>query len=209
MSESTLTTHRVELLLAELRAGRTEARGELLQAACHRLEAIARKLKRTFPQVGRWEQTEDVLQNASLRLYQALAEVRIESPVHFFRLAALQIRRELIDLARRYDGPQGLGRNHASQRRAAAGESTPLPAAFEAGDTTHNPERIAAWAEFHEAIDSLPPAEREVTELLWYHELSQQEAAELLAVDERTVRRRWRSARLALHERLQGELPIG
>jgi hypothetical protein len=28
-----------------------------------------------------------------------------------------------------------------------------------------------------------------------------------LAVDERTIRRRWRNARLALHEKLQGELP--
>ena len=60
---------------------------------------------------------------------------------------------------------------------------------------------------FHEAIDKLPEREREVTELIWYHGMSQQDAAEALEVDERTVRRRWRSARLALSQLLVGVMP--
>jgi RNA polymerase sigma factor (sigma-70 family) len=206
MSEATITTERVERLLADLRAGNAEARGELLEAACNRLTAITRKLKRTFPKVSRWEQTEDVLQNASLRLYQSLADVPIENPVHFFRLAALQIRRELIDMSRRYDGPQGMGRKHYSHRVGASDAPTPSPA-FDAAESTYNPNKVAEWAEFHEAIEQLPEPEREVTELIWYHEMSHKDAADLLAVDERTIRRRWRNARLALHEKLQGELP--
>ena len=44
----------------------------------------------------------------------ALGEVRPPTAADFFRLAAVQIRRELLDLARRYSGAHGLGANHAS-----------------------------------------------------------------------------------------------
>jgi DNA-directed RNA polymerase specialized sigma24 family protein len=40
-----------------------------------------------------------------------------------------------------------------------------------------------------------------------YQGLSQAEAAELLGVAERTVKRRWQTARRKLHEALQGEVP--
>lgn len=206
MSESTISTCRVEQLLAELREGRLEARGELLEAACNRLMALTRKLKRSFPQVGRWEQTDDVFQNASLRLYQAMADVEIESALHFYRLAALQIRRELIDLARRYDGPRGLGRNHLTQRVEPRDDSNLQPP-YEAVQTTYDPRKVVQWGEFHQAIEQLPEPEREVTELIWYHDMSHKEVAQLLLVDERTIRRRWRNARLALHGKLQGEMP--
>lgn len=205
MSESTIAASRVEMLLQELHEGRQEARGELLQATADRLTALTRKLKRSFPRVGRWEQTEDVFQNASMRLYQAMADTEIKDPLHYFRLAALQIRRELIDLARRYDGPQGIGRNHFSAR-VNPSEETKQPA-FDSAEATYDPAAVAQWAEFHEAIEALPEDQREITELLWYHAMSQEDAASLLNVDVRTVRRRWRAARMALHERMQGGLP--
>jgi DNA-directed RNA polymerase specialized sigma24 family protein len=39
-------------------------------------------------------------------------------------------------------------------------------------------------------------------DLLWYQGLSQDEAAQALGVDVRTVKRRWREARLTLHQTL-------
>jgi DNA-directed RNA polymerase specialized sigma24 family protein len=44
-------------------------------------------------------------------------------------------------------------------------------------------------------------------DLLFYQGLQQAEAAAVLGVSERTVKRRWQSARLALHEALGGRLP--
>ena len=49
--------------------------------------------------------------------------------------------------------------------------------------------------------------EREVFDLLWYHGLTQDEAAALIGVSVRTVKSRWRSARLRIAEALGGELP--
>ncbi|MDB5351628.1 MAG: polymerase subunit sigma-70 [Planctomycetota bacterium] len=52
---------------------------------------------RDYRRLGRWEQTDDICQNASMRLWNALKAARPATPAEFHRLAALQIRRELID----------------------------------------------------------------------------------------------------------------
>jgi RNA polymerase sigma-70 factor (ECF subfamily) len=53
----------------------------------------------------------------------------------------------------------------------------------------------------------MPDDEREVFDLLWYQGLTQVEAAAVIGVTDRTVKSRWRSARLRLHEALGGQLP--
>jgi RNA polymerase sigma-70 factor (ECF subfamily) len=60
------------------------------------------------------------------------------------------------------------------------------------------------WSEFHEAIERLPDNEREVFELLWYHELPQEEVANLVGLSVRQVKRIWRAAKLRLHDELRG-----
>jgi RNA polymerase sigma factor (sigma-70 family) len=54
------------------------------------------------------------------------------------------------------------------------------------------------WGDFHDKVEALPDEEREVVELLWYQDLPQHEAAEVLGVDPSTVKRRWRAARQKL-----------
>ena len=96
----------------------------LVSLACNRLTPPARKMLRGYPGVARWEQTDDVLQDASLRLCRALENLVPESPRSFFNLAAVQIRRVLIDLARHYYGPQGTG---ATMRAGGPGRTTHRP----------------------------------------------------------------------------------
>ena len=190
-----------------LRLGDASARDELLAHASERLTRLTRKMLRDFPGVHRWEQTDDVLQNASLRLCRALGEVQPPTAADFFRLAAMQIRRELLDMARRYSGSHGLGAHHAS----VAGKG-PVPGDDSAGgpnptDTTYDPDRLAAWSDFHRQAEALPPEEREAFDLLFYQGLSQAEAAAILGISERTIKRRWQSARLRLVQKLGGQMP--
>ncbi len=206
MADAGATTTRIQSRLDRLRAGDDSARDELLTVACERLGRLARKMLRSYPGVGRWEQTDDVLQNATMRLCRALDQVKPETVRSFINLAAVQIRRELIDLARHYDGPQGQGRHHAS-RAGREGDVASAPGPPERADETDDPARLAGWTEFHERAGALPDPEREVFDLLWYQGLSQAEAADLLGVTERVVKYRWRSARLRLHELLGGRLP--
>jgi RNA polymerase sigma-70 factor (ECF subfamily) len=203
MTDSTRQTARIEKCIAQLQQGDEFARGELLNLACDRLTRLTRSILRDFPGVARWEQTDDVFQNASLRLYQALNDVELTDPRHFFRLAALQIRRELIDLARHYQGPQGMGAKHQTQFVDSGNDAAPV--SHEPSEATHDPSRVAEWQEFHSRVEQLPDQEREVFDLLWYHELPQEQVASMLDVSVRTVRRRWRSARLMLHNVLTGK----
>ena len=99
-------------LLERLRAGDVSARSSLIALAQGRFAALARAMLRRYPHVRRWEETDDLLQAALVRLHRSLAEVRPEDVPHFDNLAATQIRRELIDLARSYHGPEGIGANH-------------------------------------------------------------------------------------------------
>ena len=204
MPESENQTTLVQGWIDRLRAGDPSARDALLACAIDRLERLTRKMLKGFPGVHRWEQTDDVLQNAILRLSRALRDVTPPSSRDFFRLAAVQIRRELIDLARHHSGPQGLGANLISNLGGDASASL-NPA--DHADVTYDPSRLAEWTEFHRQVEALSDAEREVVDLLFYQGLQQAEAAAVLGVSERTVKRRWQSARLALHEALGGRLP--
>lgn len=200
MSES--STIPLQRCLDRLRAGDVTARDEVLEWAAERLQRLTRKMLNDFPGVRRWEETGDVLQNAMLRLCRALSAVSPATPRDFFRLAALQIRRELIDLSRYYYGPEGTGANHASAAE------TPDPATpVDRAELTWESSRLAEWTDFHEQAGSLPDDEREVFDLIWYQGLPQEEAAAVVGVSLKTIARRWRAARLKLHEALGGRLP--
>src|SRR5213078_2084837 len=111
-----LTTRHMVRCLERMRGGDAKARDELLNHVCDRMRRLTRKMLRGFVNVKRYAETDDVLQNALLRLLRSLATV--------------QIRRELIDLARHYYGPHGQGAHHAS---------TPPPAADESGPRRNEP----------------------------------------------------------------------
>src|SRR4051794_30107707 len=95
------------MLLRQAHAGDSAALDALLRHTGDRLTRLAHRMLGEFPRVRRWTETADIVQNASLRLVQALRAVQPDSPRAFFALAALQIRRELIDLARHFHGPNG------------------------------------------------------------------------------------------------------
>jgi RNA polymerase sigma factor (sigma-70 family) len=206
MADASSLSVRIQAWLDRLRGGDAAARDELLNCACERLRQLAQQMLKSYPKVRRWEQTDDVLQNALLRLHRSLGQMTVEDARSFYRVAALHIRRELLDLVKHYYGPLGHGANHASDPgKAAPGGSSATPA--EPADLSHEAGRLAAWGEFHEQIEQLPEEEREVFDLLWYQGLTQAEAGEVLGVSERTVKRRWLSARMQLRDALHGELP--
>src|SRR5207302_728829 len=119
-------------LLARAQAGDSAARDDLIRRCSRRLELLTRKMLRGYPAVRRWEETGDVFQNAAVRLVRALSAVTPTSTREFFGLAAEQIRRELVDLARLYRGPQGPGRllvhSPAPSQSGQPGFDPPAPA---------------------------------------------------------------------------------
>lgn len=202
MSDDIPQTTQMVLWLERMQAGDLGAREELLRHVGGRLERLTRKLLQDYPRVKRYEQTDDVLQRATLRLLGALREVQPTSTRDFFGLASLQIRRELLDLARHYYGPEGEGAHHASLPGDRSGAVMP-----EKADPADDPSRLAAWCEFHEKVKLLANEQHEVFALLYYQGLTQAEAAVILKVTVRTVQRRWQSSLLSLHDLVQGAWP--
>ena len=176
--------------------GDSPAQESLLQHACDRLLRLTRKMFHGFPDLRRWEGTDDVFQNSMVRLHKALAEVQVESVRHFFNLAAVQVRRELIDLARHHYGPEGDGANHHTDGRPADDQGGVL------SERADEPDDLSRWSGFHALVTKLPDEELEAVNLLYYEGLTQDEAARVLDISVRTLKRRWQSAKLKLHEEL-------
>ena len=63
-----------------------------------------------------------------------------------------------------------------------------------------------AFEALYQQIEALPDKEREVVDLLYFHGLDQSEAAAILGVTERSVRRYWTAARLKLLQALPNPL---
>lgn len=198
MSESTYVV--ISKLIEDLKRGDDEARGELIECAQRRMDQLTRRMLKEFGRVHRWEHTSDVRQNASLRLWKALRDVTPPTAADFFRLAAVEIRRELIDTARHYFGPEGMGANQESWPKKASA-STSLGLVDPVAEET-DAEQLASWTEFHESVEKLPDEERAAYDLLWYQGLPQKEAARLLGISVWTLRRHYRHAKLRLHRRL-------
>jgi RNA polymerase sigma factor (sigma-70 family) len=199
MSDSSVNTTQLHGWVERLRAGDAAAANELVRAVTARLERLARKMLRGFPNVRLHAQTDDVLQSALMRLLRGLREVSLASMRDFYNLAAGMLRRELLDLARHY---ARANRHGAAARGGPAPDDSAAPAeaaapAAPAGD-------LERWTQFHEEVEKLPVEEREVVGLIFYHGWGQAEVAELFGVTVRTVQRRWGSALLKLH-RLLGE----
>jgi len=163
---------------------------KLLEHASERLRALSRKSLRGFPRLASLVQTDDVLQEALLRLHSSLNKVRPSSLRGFFGLAAIQIRRNLIDLTRHLLGPEGYGTHVRTGPISQENE----PIVIEAVDR---------WICFNDLIDTLPAEEREVVDLQFVHSMTQEEVSELLGISLSTVKRRWISARLKLGTLIQ------
>src|SRR5258708_8752397 len=109
MGDSNSRSAILQQLLPRAVTGDEAAMEALLRHCGDRLTILTRRMLGDFQRLRRWVETDDVLQSALVRLLGALRSVRPQTPRDFFSLASLQIRRELIDLARHFYGRQCIG----------------------------------------------------------------------------------------------------
>jgi RNA polymerase sigma factor (sigma-70 family) len=189
--------------LARLAAGDLSARDRIIELCSDRLRHLAHRMLARFPNVRRWDDTDDVFQAVAMRLHRTLGQLTIDSPRAVLALAATEVRRELIDLARKHSGPESYAANHGTNifpgsTTAAERHIDRLPAP----DST-----LDRWTIFQEAVERLPPESREVFQLVWFLGVDQKTIATLLDCSERTVKTRWREARETVKTALGGQSP--
>jgi RNA polymerase sigma factor (sigma-70 family) len=151
----------------------------LLDRSVQRLHQLcATLLHRNYPRLTRPPlnlQSDEMLSLLVERLLKALREARPTTVRQFFALAGQHTRWELNDLARRLD----------AQPRAGEFNDALVPAAVDS-DSCLSP----AGRRIIEAIDNLPVEEREAFDLVRIQGLTHTEAAELLGIAPKTVKRR-------------------
>jgi len=197
-------------LIAELsapdQAVRLAARDALVTAAIDHMRSVAHRMARGFPQVRRWDETDDVVQGASLRLARALDAVVPTDGRHLLSLIATQVRRELIDLARRYAGAESFARYHETNLGHVDGQEVFRSDAAE-DPVNADTESVNSWTRFHEVADALDDEDRELFNLVWYLGLGQEQVAKTLGCSVRTIARRWDVVKQRLVAQLKGQAP--
>lgn len=181
---------------------RRDAVEALLGIARERMQSLAHRMLRGFRGVRRWDDTDDVVQESLLRLHRAMETVTITDAKHFMALAAVQVRRQLLDLARHHASPSSFAANHDSD-----GGDGPARVSTAIDPVHAPPDALAAWTRFHEVVAGLPDEERQLFELVWYLGAEQADIAEILGCSTRTVRRRWEATKQRLVGRLGNALP--
>lgn len=197
MSDS-LQTVQLHAYVRRWQSGDAGAANELFQTIGQRLEHLARRMLRGYPNVRCWADTADVFQGAVWRLLNTLQKLNPATTRDFFNLAAAHVRRELLDLARRHSHRPKPGSG------VAVGDDSSLDP--KAPDSLP-PDELELWERFHESVEQLPAEEREVFSLAFYHGWTQSQIAELFNVNERTIRRRWQGACIRLSRLVGGQLP--
>jgi RNA polymerase sigma factor (sigma-70 family) len=194
--------------LARALTGDAEARRRLLEVTRDRLMRHARRyLHGPFARLERFEQTDDVVQQLYIKILQNQDRFWVNSegkPVRtlaeFFGRTSAWMRDVLCDLLRKAYGRDD---NRPAVLPLDGGTSGTGPP-HEPFSSTLEGEKLRRWTEFQDAVARLPDELRAVFDLLWYQEMSQAEAAELLGIAVPTVKLRWMKARLRVQQVLGG-----
>jgi RNA polymerase sigma factor (TIGR02999 family) len=181
-------SHTITALLMDWRAGKTEAAKQIIELVYGELHRLAaRQMRREHG--GHTLQTTALVHEVYLRLCGS-ERIDWQDRGHFLAVAAQQLRRVLLDHARRVQ----------SQKRGGGQIKFSL-AEFD-GSAVEVDERLLALDEALARLETLDERAAKVIELRFFGGLTETEAAQLLKVSTATVKRDWDFARTWLASQL-------
>lgn len=177
-------------LLREWQHGDTSAGADLVAA-------IYAELKRVAANRLRQERPDHTLQPTALvnEAWMRLAQVQADwqNRSQFFAMAAVAMRRILVEHARRRDAAKrGDGAEKVALDDVLGGLQSPMP-----------DDRLLALDEALTRLQQLDPRQARVVELRYFSGLSVEETAALLDISTGTVKREWSAARAWLFDAMQ------
>jgi RNA polymerase sigma-70 factor (ECF subfamily) len=179
----------VTRLLGEIGRGQKDAMNQLMPLVYDELHRLARSYFRR-------ERGEHTLQPTALVHEAYLRLVDQHSPMegrgHFLALAATQMRRILLDYARK----------HGAVRRGGDGQKVMLEDTMAVSE--QRPVDMIALDTALRKLAGLDPKQAHLVELRFFGGLSVEETAEVLGISPATVKRNWSSARAFLHREISG-----
>jgi RNA polymerase sigma factor (TIGR02999 family) len=181
----------VTVILEAVSRGEQRASEELLPLVYDELRRLA-TAQMAGEAVGHTLQPTALVHEAWLRLVKEDGRTW-SNRAHFFRTAALAMRRILVDRARQ----------KLSLKRGARGERVPLEDLDIAAATTDD--RVLLVDESLERLEKEDPESARVITLKFFGGLTNKEVANILGVTERSVERQWAYAKASLFDLMQEE----
>jgi RNA polymerase sigma factor (TIGR02999 family) len=181
----------ITTLLAAAGAGDRGASDRLFEAVYAELRRIARR-QRAAAAPSATLSTTALVHEAYLKL-SGEARWTVEDRRHFFALAARAMRHVLVDHVRRRG------------RLKRGGGALALELEAEEVAAPDRGEELMALDEALGRLESVEPELAQLVEWRFFAGLSVEEIAELVGVSDRTVKRRWRSARAFLYQDLASQ----
>ena len=182
------STHNITGLLQDWRTGKPGAANRLMEVVYGELHQIAARQMRR-------ERGEHTLQATALvhetylRLFGS-EPIDCQNRAHFFAVAARQLRRVLVDHARR---------GHSEKR---GGGQISFSLDEKDGPVVYRDERLLEIDQALARLESLDERAAKVVELRYFGGLSEKEAAQALGVSVATLKRDWEFARTWLASQL-------
>jgi RNA polymerase sigma factor (TIGR02999 family) len=176
------------LLLAAVRAGEPAAVDRLVAATYRELHSIAHQRLSRTPTLTLLDTTA-LVHECYLKLVN-LGELQATDRSHFMGYAARAMRSIVVDMVRR----------RMAERRG--GGERNLTLGTDIGESLAESEQVLRVDGALEELAKLDQRLVEVVELRYFAGLTNEEIAETLGVNERTVRRAWDKARMLLHREL-------
>jgi RNA polymerase sigma factor (TIGR02999 family) len=181
----------VTLILDAVSRGEQAAAEELLPLVYDELRRLA-SAQMAGEAAGQTLQPTALVHEAWLRLVREEGRTW-HNRAHFFRTAALAMRRILVDRARQ----------KLSLRRGAGGKRVPLEEADSAVATTDD--RVLLVDQNLERLEKEDPESARIITLKFFGGLTNKEVANILGITERSVERQWAYAKACLYELMQRE----
>lgn len=182
----------ITLLLDAISCGEGRASEELLPLVYDELRRLA-AVRMAGEAAGQTLQPTALVHEAWLRL--AKEEDRTwQDRAHFFRAAALAMRRILVDRAR----------HKLSLKRGAGAEKVSIEGVDLATATTDD--RVLLVDQSLERLEKEDPESARVITLKFFGGLTNKEVAGIMGMSERSVERQWAYARTCLFELIQAEV---
>jgi RNA polymerase sigma factor (TIGR02999 family) len=181
----------VTLVLEAIGRGEARAPEELLPLVYEELRRLA-SAQMAGEAAGQTLQPTALVHEAWLRLVKEESRTW-RNREHFFRAAALAMRRILVDRAR----------HKLSLKAGGGGEKVPLEDVDLAAATTDD--RVLLVDQTMDRLEKEDPESARVVSLKFFCGLTNNEVAEVLGVTERSVERQWAYAKASLFELMQEE----
>jgi RNA polymerase sigma factor (TIGR02999 family) len=181
----------VTQLLAEVVNGQQNAADDLMPLVFNQLHELAeRLLRRETP--GHTLQPTALVNEAYVRMV-GHSKIDWKGKTHFFAIGARNMRRILVDHARR------------KKRQKHGGQMQRIPLTDELCVSNRNDEDVLAIEEALKKLEELDPRQGQIVELRFYGGLTVEEVAEVLGVSKRTVESDWTMVRAWLRRELGAE----